>query len=168
MSYRTGIQAAQDGKTIDDTPLAYDSSYGHLMVDIRDEVGHIGIYEGYCGTQTLTIANGFLEEIFLTIPHNLPFIPRVTAYMLIRDAPAFMAPLIGWYAGGHIFYGGVPMSEIILVRVDEKNVYFVHRSGTIDGNAYASQLQAVLIRAKYIINTNEMAGAPYEITYPSI
>ena len=168
MSYRTGIIAAQDGKTIDDVPQAYRSDYGHLLVDTREEVGHIGIFESKCGSQVLTVASNSKEEIFKTIPHNLPFIPRVSAYMLIRDAPAIMASTVGWYAGGYIPYGGFPVSESIFVRVDAKNIYFVHQAATSSATPYASQLQDVIIRAKYIINSNEAAGAPYEITLPFI
>lgn len=168
MSYRTGIVAAQDGKTIRDTPQAYRSDYGHLSIDTREEVGHIGIYEGKCGKLVLNTSNTFKEEVFATYYHKLPFIPRVNCYMLIRDAPAILASLIGRYAGGNIFYGGVPMSESIFVRVDKDKIEFVHQSGTIDATAYNSQLQDVVIRAKFMIFSNEAAGAPYQINFPSL
>lgn len=168
MSYRTGIIAAQDGKTIDDTPQAYRSDFGHLLVDTRPEANHIGIYEGKCGSELMSIVNGTKEEIFFRIPHNLPFIPRVSVYMLIRDAPAALAPIVGWYAGGYFFSEGFLVNESVFVRVDEKNVYLVRRFSNGLSNSYSSQFQDVLIRAKYIINSNEMANAPYEVSLPII
>lgn len=168
MKSRNGIIAAQDGKTIDSLPLAYDSSYGHLKIDTRDGVGHIGIYEGKCGKLVLNTSNTFKEEIFASYKHNLPFVPRVNCYMLIRDAPAFMASVIGRFAGGHIFYGGVPMSESVFVRITKERIEFVHRSGTIDATAYNSQLQDMVIRAKFMIFSNEVAGEPYQLEFPQI
>jgi hypothetical protein len=163
MSNRTGIQAAEDGKHIDDRPLAYSSEHGHLMIDTRPGVKHLDIYDGNCGKQVLVVNNNRKEEIFYKIEHKLKYIPRVSVYMLIRDAPASLAFLIGRYAGGWIFTGGVPMSEGITTRVDEKYVYLVRYASMISTSDYTSTLQDMKVRAKIMINSNEVAGEPYEL-----
>ena len=163
MSNRTGIQAAEDGKSIDDRPLAYSSEHGHLMIDTRPGVKHLDIYDGKCGSQVLTVNNNRKEQVFYKIEHKLPYIPRVSVYMLIRDAPAALASIIGRYAGGWIFYGGVPMSEGIVTRVDERYVYLVHYASMISTGDYNSILQDMKVRAKIMINSNDVADESYEL-----
>lgn len=171
MSYRTGIVAAQDGKTVDDSPQAYRSDYGHLLVDTRPEVGHLGIYEGTCGAAVLTVNDGEIkEQIFASYKHELPFIPRATAYMLIRDAPASVAFLVGRYAGGFFGLFGFPVTETVFLRVNETHIHFIHKvsHAKIGGSppAYNSIMQASKIRAKFIINSNEGPGMPYDTDNP--
>ena len=165
MSYRTGIIAAQDGKTIRDEPQAYRSDYGHLLVDSRPEVGHLRIYEGRCGPQ-LTASQSAVENIFMSFKHNLPFIPRVSVYMLIRDGLPDQAPLIGKYAGGIIIREAFPISEQIRFGVNGTDVYLKHNFAVADTQTFTSQLDQLLIRAKIIVNVNDVAGEPYESQIP--
>lgn len=165
---KTGIIAAQDGKTIDELPLAYSTEHSHLKVDSRPEMNRLKIYDDKCGTQVLSvIATTFgtavtVEEVFYKLPHNLKYIPRVTAYMLIRDAPPALASLIGWFAGGYIEMPGAPASESVFFRVDETHISFVHTASTFALTTYNSILQNMIIRAKIIINSNEAADEPYD------
>lgn len=166
----SGIIAAQDGRTIEDTPLAYSSEYGHLKVDSRPELERLKIYEGTCGDSALSARrlNGgpidTKQQVFYRLEHKLDYIPRVSVYMLIRDAPPVIAGFIGSFAGGFITNAGFPFEETIFFRVDEKYVYLIHRASALmfSDNPYTSLMQTTRIRARIIINSNEVAGEPYE------
>ena len=170
----SGIRAAQTGKTIDDRPLAYSSENGHLLVDAREELNRLTIYEGSCGPAVLNVVATTIgvevgkEQEFHSVRHGLGYVPRVQVNMLIRDAPAALAYTVGQYAGGYIPMPGTPASEKVFVRVTENYLYLMHQAQTSDLTPYNSILQNMRIRAKIMINSNEVAGEPYDIPFQSI
>lgn len=170
----SGIIAAQDGQTINNLPLAYNSSNSHLIIDSRESSGHLGIKDLYCGSQVWTLDSGiasYNEEIFLEIYHGLPFIPKVLLYSLIRDAPPTFASFIGYYMGGYIDYGAAGVfNERIWAKVGKTSIKFMRSassSGVITDPAYrytmSSTFQKFRMRYKYMICSNEESSEEYEI-----
>lgn len=176
MSYRTGIIAAEDGKTIDDVPQAYRSDYGHLKIDSRASAKHMGIIDTKVNVPTRTVnggADALFEDVFYTLEHHLPFIPRASIYMLVRDANPTLAASIGRYYGGNI--GIQPfgfINEGVFMRVNDKTIQLVRRleafNAGFPGTSFQSIMQDTLIRAKYMIFSNEAADTPYDTRLPYI
>jgi len=176
MRSTTGIIAAEDGYTINDTPLAYNSSNSHLIIDSREESRHLGIVDMYCGSQIWTLDSGvasYYEEVFYEIKHNLPFIPKVMLYALIRDTPAALSGLIGYYTGGYLnsVGGGFAIiREAIYARVGKTSIKFIRvasSDGTLTDPAYRftvqSEFHKVRLRYKYMILSNEESDEEYDI-----
>lgn len=175
MSYRTGIIAAEDGRTINDTPLAYNSSYGHLKIDTRPEVKHIDKFDITMGGPTWNTNAGAdfsAEHVFFEIEHHLPYIPRASVYMLVRDAPASFVSLLGKYVGGTLYAGAAWWEERAFMRVDSKKIQLIRSIRAYNtgfpATTRTSQLQSCRVQVKYMIFSNEAAGTPYETSLPFI
>lgn len=169
MSRRTGIQAASDGKTLLDEPLAYSSEKTHLVVDTAPGKDRLKIVTMNAGAliNLSTAAPGVTRVIFHTIPHKQKFIPKVSVRFLARTVPAVMSGFEGQYSS-YLYIGGIPFYEAILFRVDETNVYFIHEGGAIfvsPTQTYATVMQEMLLQIKYMIFENEGLDEPYEAVF---
>lgn len=163
----TGIVAVEAGGTLQDE-LAYDSTLHHLLVDTRPGVDHVKIFETKGGLTSATYAGatgGVLNEEVWKIKHNLPFIPRVALYMLVRDAPASAATFIGDYNSRIVVAAGLS-EDTVYYRVDKTHVYLLRRFEVfaVPGNLnnYSSFAQDMLLRIKYLIFNNEALDEPYD------
>lgn len=162
-----GIIAAQDGQTINDD-LAYDSRKSHLIVDTAPAAKHLGILEMKAGdvATTYTFAAGGSRVVERwSIPHGLPFIPRVGVYMFVRDAGPQQASFIGEYSS-IISVSSFPIEDVFYYRVDATHLRLMYRftvRGTPNttGN-HTSMLQDMLLRIKYMIFNNVGSDEPYE------
>lgn len=175
MIINSGIITAEDGYTINDTPLSYDSTNSHLIIDSREVSGHLGIRDGYCGSQIWTLDSGiksYYEEVFFEIKHGLTFIPKVLAYALIRDTPVAGATDIGYYNGGYyqLYLVRPIMSEEVFIRVNGDSVKFIRAAqsnGILTDPLYRftrqTQLHQLKMRYKYMICSNEESKEEYEI-----
>ena len=174
MSYRTGIIAAEDGKTINDTPLAYRSDFGHLKIDTRPSSKHMGLFDIKPNVPTRTQNAGtdaLFDDVFWSIEHNLPFIPKVSLFMLLRDAPATMATMLGRYFGGNLYVQqAVSANESVFMRVDAKTVKLVRRAQSYNvgfpSTNYTTLMQDSLLRVKYMVYSNEASDTPYDTALP--
>lgn len=176
MSYRTGIIAAEDGKTINDEPLAYRSDLGHLKIDTRDGSNHLRLFDikPSVPARNLNAATDALfDDEFFSIEHNLPFIPKASVFMLLRDAPATMATMLGRYYGGNIYVQQATFAtETIFMRVDAKSIHLIRRAQSYNIGFPATNrttlVQDTLLRVKYMIFSNEASSSPYDTTLPFI
>lgn len=164
----TGIIVALDGETLDSDPLAYDSRLGHLLVDLDPVMQHADVFDTSGGTAPWTMTSNApqsREETIWSIRHNLPYIPRVQAYMFIRDADPMNASLLGYYASAFQTGGIGSKVEEIFFRVD-KDYLSIKRTMSVPlitpAQSFTSSLQDWLLQVRYIINSNETAGTPYE------
>jgi len=163
---RTGIIAAPEGGTLLDEPLNYSSERSHLLVDPSPSKGHLKILEMNGGIM-LTVSTNTPETkeyIFYSQDHKVTaFIPRVSVRFYTRQVPPALSGTEGQYSS-YLFAGGVPFSESVFFRVDEKKVYFVHQVRSTSGpsQSYNSIMQDILFRIKLTIFQNEGLDEPYD------
>lgn len=163
---RTGIVAAQDGKTLKDEPLFYSSERSHLIVDPSKSKGHLQLLDMNGGiAMTVSTAVGEKKEyVFFKQAHGLSYIPKVTVRFYTRQVPAAMSGAEQQYSS-FIFFGGIPFYEQIFFRVDGDYVYFVHEVGSITSSliqSYTSIMQDILFTIKLTVFLNEGMDEPYE------
>lgn len=168
MKIGNGIVVAKEGGTIEDDEVAYDSLDSHLLVDSSSANAHMGIFELFGSPAATTYsypAGGSKTEELWSIKHNLPFIPRVAMYMLVRDAPAALAAQIGSY-NSRTMYSSFPINEAVFFRVDTTHVRLMHifamQGATGPTGSFTSVMQDVKLKVKYMIFNNIGANEPYD------
>lgn len=147
-----GLFIAKDGTAISDHKLQFDSRRKHLLVDLNIVPKHFDIVE-LTGTNLSTPDGSPVEETLLTIPHRLPYIPKVETYI-------FVSGDFNLYAGSGSYYrtfypytttGGI--FDLVTGSADATNYYIKHTLAA--SGAYTSDAADFPLQIKYYIFSNQ-------------
>ena len=150
-----GLVIAREGGTIQPGEEPdFDSRRKHLLVDLNASPKHFDIV-ALTGTALSISAGGSASETLLTIPHKLPYIPKVETYIYIDDESGFNFQTgSGSYFRTFYPYSGSlgSVSDLVQGSADATNYYIKH---TLSGaTAYTSDANTKPVKVKYFIFSN--------------
>jgi hypothetical protein len=146
-----GLFIASANTTVSDNELDFDSRRKHLLVDLDASPRHFDIVN-LTGTNISTPDGSYREEILLTIPHHLPYTPKVETYIFVSGNFNLYAGSGSYYRTYYPYSGSSPTSDLVIGSADATNYYIKHT--LVSPGAYTSNAASFPLQIKYYIFSN--------------
>lgn len=149
-----GLFVATPGTSLPENKLDFDSRRKHLLVDLNITPKHFDVIH-LTGTN-ITSPGGSVEtsEILFSIPHKLPYIPKIETYIFVSGDFNLYAGSGSYYRTFYPYSGSGGISDIVRGEVDATNYYIKH-SITALGGAATSTAASSPLEIKYYIFSNK-------------
>lgn len=149
-----GLFIAKSGKTIQDGDLDFDSRRKHLLIDLKGNPVHFAAVD-LTGTNLSVGIGASATETLLTIPHHLPYIPKIETYFFVSGNWNLYAGSGAYYRTFYPYTTGGLVTDIVVGEVDATNYYIRHNviAGPVD--PYTSTAASFPLKVKYYIFSNK-------------
>lgn len=165
-----GLLIADDGSSVDDGNVKYDSGLGHLSVDLFATPKHFDIIK-VVGTN-IPIDGTPRYEVLAKIEHNMPFTPIVSTYFYLDKEHADPAVIPSAYKYESSFYKnffplrnlGGPGVDAYVTSVDETYLEIGHFGVHYLGGSLTSPAASIPAFCKYYIYNTQGYNRRGDIT----
>ena len=148
-----GLFISQQGKNISSSDLDFDSRRRHLLIDLDASPEHVGVIS-LTGTN-ITSTGAEVSETLFTIPHGLPYIPKVETYFFVSGSFNLYAGAGSYYRGFFPYSGSTgTYFDRIVGEVDDTNFYIRHKIVALLGPTFTSDAASYPLQVKYLIFSN--------------